>query len=671
MELLSKSLILQDFPLFADLSGEERKYVEDRASIIECKKGWVIYQEGTPADAFYCLILGRVVIYTVNPEGNEVILEYLHRGKYFGIISLLTGGTHSVNAKALNDCLLLIIQKEDFDSILKQIPRLAIDLSLSLSRRLKNKDIHQKTIFESTIISIFSSYSRAGKSIYSLNLSLSLKKETNKSLIVLDICSIEKNHSFPKKLGIEGACRVVNLSEYNLLDYESVKKDFIMATEFKLDLACISYNPEDNSCVKKLLAILSFLVNDYHYIVLDLPSFMDPFVFSILNQSDSIHILSSPEQIDLKKTRNLIERLNSEFDFQKRKINVIINKYKVPKISHNQQKELLNHSIFATLPRIEMAASDRLILDEPDCEYSKAIRRISRNIGDCLVGLALGVGVGYGFCHIGVLKVIEEKKIPIDVISGSSVGSLIAAFWAVGMSSGEILEVINREFCEPKSLWSMMDFTFPLLGFIKGNNFYNLLKKYLGDRTFNDIKLPLRIIATDVKKKSVKVFDSGFLIDAVMTSCALPGVFRPFKVKENMLFDGGVTTPLPTETLFKIGVRKIIAVNVTPSREDITRQYESMKKQISREEVSKKSRFSLSRYLLEKLKINILDIIFSSIEMMQSELAKQEAQLADVVLHPNTQGMHWMELHRADDFAKKGEEETIRNLDKIYQLINE
>lgn len=671
MELLSKSLILQDFPLFAGLSDEERKYVEERSSIIECKKGWIIYQEGNPADAFYCLILGRVVIYTANPGGSEVILEYLHRGKYFGIISLLTGGSHSVTAKAINDCLLLIIQKEDFDSILKQIPRLAIDLSLSLSRRLKNKDIHQKTIFESTIISIFSSYSQAGKSIYSLNLSLSLKKETNKSLIVLDICSADKTHSFPKKLDIAGGCRVVSLSEYNLLDYHGVKKDFIAVSKFNLDLACISYKPDDDSCVKKLLAILSFLVNDYHYIILDLPSFMDPFVFSVLNQSDLIHILSSPEQLDLKKTRHLIERLKSEFDFQEKKVSVIINQYKLAKTNYQQQAELVNHSIFATLPRIEMAVSDRLTLDDPDCEYSKAIRRISRNIGDCLVGLALGVGVAYGFCHIGVLKVIEEKKIPLDVISGSSVGSLIAAFWAVGMSSREILEVVKNEFREPKSLWSMMDFTFPLLGFIKGNNFYNLLKKYLGNKTFNDVKLPLKIVATDVKKKIVKIFDSGLLVDAVMTSCAMPGVFRPFRVKENMLFDGGVTTPLPTEALFKMGVRKIIAVNVTPSREDITRQYENMKMQINKKEVLKRSPFSLNKYLLEKLKINILDIIFSSIEMMQSELAEKEAQLADVVLHPNTHGMHWMELHKAEDFAKKGEEETIKNLDKILQLINE
>ena len=69
--------------------------------------------------------------------------------------------------------------------------------------------------------------------------------------------------------------------------------------------------------------------------------------------------------------------------------------------------------------------------------------------------------------------------------------------------------------------------------------------------------------------------------------------------------------------------------------------------------------------------INILDIIFSSVEILQSEVAQKEAQLADVVLHPDTSGLYWLELHRAPEFAKRGEEEARRNLDKIRQLVNE
>jgi hypothetical protein len=114
-------------------------------------------------------------------------------------------------------------------------------------------------------------------------------------------------------------------------------------------------------------------------------------------------------------------------------------------------------------------------------------------------------------------------------------------------------------------------------------------------------------------------------------------------------------------------------VNVTPSREDVHRQYEKMKEKANLIPISieKKKSPSLWKYFGNKFKSNILDSIFSSIEILQSEVAQKEAQFADIVLHPDTSGLFWLELHKARDFAKRGEEETRRHLDKIWQVINE
>lgn len=669
MELINKDLILKEIPFFADLSAREAAIVKERCALKGYKKNEIIYKEGSSPDAFYCVVLGRVMIYTQDRYGSQAVLEYLHHGKYFGIISLLTNEPHSVTACAINDCLLLVILKDDFDFILKEIPRLAIGLSQTLSRRLKNEDIHQKTIFESTVISVFSSYSHAGKTIYALNLALSLHKETHKSAVILDILPKDRIHSMPARLGLRGDYRIIDLS-YPLDNAPQAIKGYILKNIFGADLICLHYKTEDEFCLQRLVGILTLLVNDYHYIIMDLPSSMDRPVYRILNQSDLIHILSGPQQVDLRRTASLIERLKTDFNFQEAKIKVIINEYKFSRLSHERQLGLVNYPIFATLPRIDCQALDRFILDSPDCEYSKAVRRISRRVGDCQVGLALGVGVAYGFCHIGVLKVIEEENIPVDVISGSSVGALIASLWAIGKSSEEILE-ITGEFKEPKFIWGLIDLTLPFLGFIKGNKLYNFLKRHLGDKTFHDVKLPLKIIASDVKRKEPKILERGLLADAIMASCTMPGVFMPFKFNEGMLFDGGVINPLPTEPLFKMGVRKIIAVNVTPSREDILRQFERMKGRVSPDILSKKKWFDIKQYFRDKFRINILDIIFSSIEILQSEVAQKEAQLADIVLHPDTSGLFWLELHRALDFAKRGEEEARRNLDKIWQIINE
>jgi NTE family protein len=313
-----------------------------------------------------------------------------------------------------------------------------------------------------------------------------------------------------------------------------------------------------------------------------------------------------------------------------------------------------------------------MILDHADSEYSRVIRRISRESGDCLVGLVLGVGAAYGFCHVGILKVIEEEKIPVDVVCGASMGALIAALWACGRSSDEILE-ISRDFKDPRFIWGLVDLTFPLAGFMKGNKLYRVLKKYFGNKTFYDVKLPLKIIASDIRKRESRIFDKGPLAEAIMASCSMPGVFQPFQFSEDILLDGGVINPLPTEPLFKIGVKRIIAVNVTPSQGDLVSQYEKIKTDLSStcDVIRGNNWFGLRQYFRNKFKNNILDLVFSSVEALQSAVAQKEAQLADIVLHPDTTGLHWLEWHRAKEFSKRGEDEARRNLDRIWQLIND
>lgn len=671
MEKISQDYNLSDIPLFAGLSEKELSFIKERSFLAEYKKDEIIYSQGAPADAFYCVILGRVVVYAHGYGLGEEALEYLHRGQYFGIISLLTQEAHSVTAKALNDSVLLVIKKSDFEFILSRMPVLAIDLSRTLSRRLKNKDITKKSVFESKIISIFSSYAQSGKTIYALNLALSLIRETKKSAIILDVNLKDRVHNLSFRLGLPDDYKTIDLSasEANLARALS---EFIVKDKTGLNLLFFDYDPENTNCLKKLIDIFSILVNNYHYIILDLPSNMDPFVFNALNQSDLVHILTSPETVDLKRTHSLTERLESEFNFKESKIKIVINEYKFSKLTYDQQWELLHHDIFATLPKINFSWDDKLVLSKPDCEYSKAIRRISRQTAESVVGLVLGVGAGYGFCHIGVLKVMEEENIPVDIICGASMGAIIAALWTTGKSSQEIL-AITDELRGSKYIKNLVDFTFPALGFLKGRKLFQFLKRYLGNKTFYDTKIPLKVIASDIKKREPIVIDRGQLLDALMASCAMPGLFRPFRFKEDLLLDGGVTNPLPTEVLFKMGVKKIIAVNVTPSKENIIDHNNKMKEQVrlSQDKIRKGGRGDLFAYLKNKFSNSIFDIVSNSFEVLQSEMSQKEAQLADIVLHPDTRGLHWLEIDKAREFAERGEKEARKNLDKIKQLISD
>lgn len=229
------------------------------------------------------------------------------------------------------------------------------------------------------IISVFSYYSHTGKTLYSLNLALSLQNETHKPVLILEIIPKEKMHSLAGKLEIPGQYKIIDLGE-PLPEPLKITSDFIFRARFNIDLICLWYNPENESCIKNLREILNLVAIDYGYIILDFPSDMNQSVFEMMNQSDVIQILTSPDAVGLKRTRFLVERLKADFLFQEEKIKIIINEYKLSRLKHAEQKKILNQRIFATLPRIGLSSSERLALDEPAGEYAKAIKRIARAV---------------------------------------------------------------------------------------------------------------------------------------------------------------------------------------------------------------------------------------------------------------------------------------------------
>lgn len=638
-----KLFIIERLPLFANLSLRDKKFVARLGSLVEYKKNAIVYKESDLADAFYCVVTGRLKVYVTRKDRRED-LEHLERGKYFGIISLLTGEPHSVTAQAINDSIILKIPKEGFDELLKRIPQLAIHLSQTLSRRLKRKDIHEKSIFESTIIAVFGISDKIGTTTYAINLGVSLKLQTGKKIILLDIKKAGGNIS--TILGIGASSKPV-LLDSPFFDEEAIKAS-IFEGPLGLDIINIQHRIDDPKDASNIIPLLSYLTNDYHYVILDLPSYMDKTTFESLKQSDMMHIITSADGPSLYLTGKLTAELEKSSDDICQKIKVITTEYGIIKlVEFANRKEVLKHDIFATLPDINKSACkiDKskapIVIEYPDCEYSKAIRRITREVSGSLIGLALGSGAALGLAHIGILKVIEKENIPIDIVAGTSMGALIGALWASGRNASEIEEVTSR-FKRIKTL-SLMDLTFPRKGLIKGGAVRRFLRSQFGNGTFYDLKLPFKAVACDIEKREEVVLDKGFLVDAIMASIAIPGVFEPVVVEGRLLVDGGIVNPLPTNILMKAGVTKIIAVNTIPSPEDVQKH----KKKVS----------------------NIFDIIVNSIQASEYLLAEISCQGSDIVMHPVLPAVDWYELYESPKIIKRGEEEALKYVPQLKELM--
>src|SRR5436190_5081182 len=126
--ILNNYSILKQIPVFEKLGWLKLQKIARRVTLVEYKKGEIIRKQGDPADAFYCLISGRIQAYVMGDDGKKRDAEFIRRGMHFGIISLLTGEPHSTCYEAINDSIVLKINKDDFAAILKSIPELGVEL---------------------------------------------------------------------------------------------------------------------------------------------------------------------------------------------------------------------------------------------------------------------------------------------------------------------------------------------------------------------------------------------------------------------------------------------------------------------------------------------------------------------------------------------------------------
>ncbi|MEA3494237.1 MAG: patatin-like phospholipase family protein [Candidatus Margulisiibacteriota bacterium] len=176
------------------------------------------------------------------------------------------------------------------------------------------------------------------------------------------------------------------------------------------------------------------------------------------------------------------------------------------------------------------------------------------------IGLVLGGGVSHGVAHIGVLKVIERYKIPIDYIAATSSGAIVGALYAAGLEMHLIEELALHLHWR-----NLVKISILQKGMLTTRGVHDRLVEYLGDKEFKDLKTPFAVAATCLKQAEVCILDKGKVADAVAGSSAFPGFFLPLEIGQHLLVDGGVTGyQVPVDTAKKMGAKFIIASDVVP-----------------------------------------------------------------------------------------------------------
>lgn len=259
------------------------------------------------------------------------------------------------------------------------------------------------------------------------------------------------------------------------------------------------------------------------------------------------------------------------------------------------------------------------------------------------VGLALGSGGIRGLAHVGVIKTLLKYGVPIDYLAGSSIGAWVAAHYALFQDLERLEEfTVNRK---EEKLRMLLE---PSLkgGLIAGERTRKLLREWLEDAAFQETKIPVSVVATDLLKREACVFSSAALVPAVQASMAIPGMFRPINYHGRILVDGGVTKPVPSDVVKQMGADVVIAVNLYRLPEDP-------------EET--------------QLRLGFFDIANRTMEIMRYELANSSIHLADVAIEPLLEPYSsWTKYFRNDigpTIVALGEAETEKAMPKILELI--
>lgn len=176
-------------------------------------------------------------------------------------------------------------------------------------------------------------------------------------------------------------------------------------------------------------------------------------------------------------------------------------------------------------------------------------------------GLVLSGGGARGFAHLGVLKALQEKGIQPNAISAVSAGAIIAVFVADGYSPDEVFEIFSK-----LHLYRAVSLREPKLGFLKATGIQKMMEKHLRHKNIEDLNMPVYISATNFIKSRTDYFSSGPIIQAVLASSAIPLIFKPYSINNELYIDGGLMNNLPVEPLVG-NTDFIIGVNVNSFNE--------------------------------------------------------------------------------------------------------
>lgn len=591
------SSALRRSELFGSLDHTLLREVEAAMQLVSLAAGETLFRRGEPGDAAYLVISGRLA---VEPgSGDERGFPYeLKSGDTFGEAALLTGESRNAAVYATRDTQLARLNQEDFQRLLGTHPPL---VSIFLGRKMVR--VMQQ--------------SRAG--------------ETTRFREPTTIAMIAVTPGVDLKAFGAGLVQgLTKIGPTRFLDSSSV--DMALGRTG----AAQSENEAEGSA--RVTGWLNHLEDQFRYVVYQADKNESAWTRRCIRQADQILAVADargtpePGQMESKL-------LHTDSPTSRKEVALILVHDGAVEQPWGTDKWLLRRADWRHYH----------LRQDSDADFA----RLARVITGRGVGVVLGGGFARGIAHVGVLKALEDSGVPIDLLGGTSVGSGVAAMYALGLSYDRMIQELGR------GTSAFRDFTLPVTSLNSGKRLARIWLDIIGEKQIEDLWKPYFSVSTSLNQAKIKVHRSGSLFRSALASARAPGIFPPIVWDDDLLVDGAILNNLPVDVMKGFSNRGItIAVDVSRSQQPQKTMDYGLSLSGTRALWLRLNPWSEPRHLP-----SIRNVLMRSIVLNSDSERRKMKELADLYLQPPLGGFRFNDFSRGREMAEVAYEYSMKMIE--------
>lgn len=603
-ELLRKNLT----QLFGELDDNLLKTIEPLIEWVEMGGGETLFEQNDVGDSLYFVISGRLQALATDGTNQRRVLGEIIRGETVGEMAIFTGEPRSATIITIRDSVLVKLSKQAFERIISDYPVVSMNVTRLIISRLRNSQALHK----------------------------SLKKPIN-------ICLLPLHLGFPLDDFAGELHQLLMAKGTTYLASSEVVNQVHQRDRFA------QANKMQSKDYLQLSQWLDEQESKHEYLLYVADTTISEWTRRCIRQADEIILLA-----DATKTPYLTD-MESWVQTDSKGMGA---RYTLILMHPPQSPSPQNTEKWLQL-RPHVKAHYHLKVGE-----HRDMARLARILSGTAIGFVVAGGGAKGFAHIGIMRALEEFKIPIDFVGGTSVGAMVAA----AISFGKPSNIVQQNMRIGAIFNPTKDYTIlPFISLIRGNRIRKMIQNTIQafvqqpDTHLEDTWLPLFVISSNYTQAREEVHRQGSMVKYVQASTAIPGVFPPVIDGNDLLVDGGTFNNFPADVMSKTGVGKVIGVDLTVDKSyplqvnDIPSPFQLLQDRLR---PKKKRKYRLP---------SMISILLNSMLLYSAARRNETKRYTDLYFNPDVKRFGMMNWAAFDAIVEKGYEHAKEVLSQLSE----